>query len=52
MVKDHGRNQLLDKIGPSMDRHPKLVHYVHQVGYKICEGHGETVSWGNELVWV
>jgi hypothetical protein len=35
-----------------MDGHAELVQYIHEVGYKISEGHGETVSWGYEFVWI
>jgi len=52
LVKIRVKVELLDEIGPSMDRHAKLVQYVHQVRYKILEGHGKTISWRNELVRV
>lgn len=51
-MKVKGNFELLDEIGPSMDRHAKLVQYVHQVRYKISEGHGKTISWRNEFVRV
>lgn len=44
--------ELLDEIGPSMDRHAKLIQYIHQVRYKIPDGHGKTISWRNEFVRV
>lgn len=42
----------LYKISPGVDGHAKLIQYIHEVGYKISEGHGETASWGYEFVWI
>ena len=35
-----------------MDRHAELVHYIHQVRYKVPEGHGKAISWGNKFTWI
>ena len=35
-----------------MDGHAQLVQYIHEMGYKISERHGEAISWGYEFVWI
>ena len=52
LVKIRREAELPNKVGPSMNRHAKLVQDVHQMAYEVLERHGKTISWGNMFVWI